>query len=562
MQYVCANDWCGATFEVTNEDLMFYDEVSPVFTGRKYPVPAPTECPPCRLQQRMSFRNERKLYHRKSDLSGKDLIGMFAQDNPYTVCDQDEWWSDSWDPLSYGRPVNFSRPFFEQLRELNLAVPHPSLNTQNVENSEYTNFSINVRNSYLVFGVTDAEDCLYGKFVITAKDVLDSLSVYGCELCYEGIASQQCYGCRFFTNCQNCSDCLMVEECTGCKDCILCFGLANKQYCYRNEEIGKEAYEEKKRECAVLTNDAIAGLRGQLDVLKASLPHRAAHIYASEDCSGDMIFNSKGCHECFDIRHCENCKFTAFTPNGVSSYDSAFTAPDGVQWCNHVLSTLGHRCMGTFMCWHVNNAYYSINCRGSDFLFGSVGLHRRKHCILNTQYPPEEYDALAGRIAQHMQQTGEWGKYMPTTLSHYAYNETIAHEYFPLTKDEALRRGWQWRDERDAPPQVERIIPASQLPAAISDIPDDILRWAVVCEATGRPFRIQKQELTFYRRTGLPVPHLHPDERHRRRLMRKPPYRLCDRACGKCGKAIRTTFASERPKIVHCEECYLKGLYS
>ena len=110
-------------------------------------------------------------------------------------------------------------------------------------------------------------------------------------------------------------------------------------------------------------------------------------------------------------------------------------------------------------------------------------------------------------------------------------------------------------------PQVAKIIPAEKLPDSIDDIPDDVLNWAVRCEATGRPFRIIKQELEFYRKMRLPVPRLHPDERHRRRMALRNPRKLWKRPCGKCGKEMETTYAPERPEIVYCESCYLQEVY-
>jgi hypothetical protein len=35
---------------------------------------------------------------------------------------------------------------------------------------------------------------------------------------------------------------------------------------------------------------------------------------------------------------------------------------------------------------------------------------------------------------------GEWGEFFDPQLSYYGYNETIAMEYHPLTKEEALER--------------------------------------------------------------------------------------------------------------------------
>src|SRR5437016_2493520 len=101
MNQTCTH--CGQTFTVSPEDLAFYDKISPVFGERKMPIPVPDSCPDCRLQQRMSFRNERKLYHRKCDLTGKQIISVYSADKPYKVYEPAAWWSDAYDPLSYGR---------------------------------------------------------------------------------------------------------------------------------------------------------------------------------------------------------------------------------------------------------------------------------------------------------------------------------------------------------------------------------------------------------------------------------------------------------------------------
>ena len=552
---------CGISFEITDQDLAFYKEISPEFNGKKYNIPPPLLCPLCRLHQRMTFRNERTLYKRKSDLSGKELVCMFAEGNPYKVCDQDEWWSDSWDPMAHGKEYDPDRPFFDQLLELNLAIPHPSLNTSNTENSYYTNFSLNVRNCYLCYGMTNSEDCMYNKFAMGCQNVFDSLSLYECERCYEGIASQNCYGCFFFLNCKNCNDCLFIEECLSCTDCMLCFGLRNKQYCYKNQQLTKEQYDQKKKEILPLTAETIPKLQKEFYDFSSSLPHRASHIVASDDCTGDMISNSKGCHECFDINNCEDCTYTAFTPNGVSTYDTTFTAPLGPKWSNHCISAMGTRMMGVFMCWETNDAYYSINCRNCDYIFGCVGLKRKKYCVLNKEYTKEEYDALVPRIIEQMTEEGTWGQFLPVDLSHFAYNETIANEYFPMTKEEVERRGWKWKEEQEEILNVEKTIPGEKLPGTIDDIPDDILNWTITCEQTQKPFRIMKQELAFYRDLNLPVPRLHPDERHRRRLAQKNPYTLQERTCAKCKQNVKSNIPSDTPLTVYCEECYLKEVY-
>src|SRR3989338_8999435 len=121
MTKVCQN--CKTEFRIEPEDLAFYKKIN---------VPEPTFCQDCRLQRRMAWRNERMLYRRKCMAPGhtEDLISNFAPEKPYIIYDQDFWWSDAWDPMSYCAEYDFSRPFFEQWLALKRRVPH-----QNVSNS-------------------------------------------------------------------------------------------------------------------------------------------------------------------------------------------------------------------------------------------------------------------------------------------------------------------------------------------------------------------------------------------------------------------------------------------
>ena len=49
---------------------------------------------------------------------------------------------------------------------------------------------------------------------------------------------------------------------------------------------------------------------------------------------------------------------------------------------------------------------------------------------------------------------------------------------------------------------------ASDLPTA-QDAGDDILQKAIVCERTGRPYRIIKEEIEFCKKHSLPLPRTH-----------------------------------------------------
>lgn len=184
-----------------------------------------------------------------------------------------------------------------------------------------------------------------------------------------------------------------------------------------------------------------------------------------------------------------------------------------------------------------------------------------RFCIFNKQYSKDEYEKLVPKIIENMILSKQWGEFFPISISPLGYNETVAQEYFPLKKEKSIERGWKWNDYEPPLPKVAKTIDATELPDSIDDIPDDILNWAVVCAATKRPFKIIKQELDFYRKINLPIPCLHPDERHKRRMALRNPRKLWNRECSTCQKPIETSYAPDRPETVVCEECYLKEVY-
>ena len=204
---------------------------------------------------------------------------------------------------------------------------------------------------------------------------------------------------------------------------------------------------------------------------------------------------------------------------------------------------------------------YCAFCNGCRDCFGCAGLRKKQYCIFNKQYTKEEYEKLVPQLIEQMQSIEEWGAFFPMQSSLFAYNESDAQHFFPLTETEAHKHGLQWKEIIDEMPKVEKTISASQVPESIDNIPNDILNWAITCEVTKRPFKIVKQELEFYRQMQLPIPRLHPDERHRRRMALRNPRKLWQRTCDKCQKEIQTSYAPDRPEIVYCEECYLKEVY-
>jgi hypothetical protein len=195
-------------------------------------------------------------------------------------------------------------------------------------------------------------------------------------------------------------------------------------------------------------------------------------------------------------------------------------------------------------------------CDFSSHLFLCIWLRHKQYCILNKQYSKKEYEELVPRIIEKMIADGEWWEFFPATLSPFGYNETVAYEYFPFTREGAQNQGFNWSDYEAPFPSVSKVIPASKLPESIKSIPDDILNWAVECEVSWKPFRIIRQELEFYRKHNIPIPKRHPDVRHMDRMKLRNPRKLFERKCDSCEKLMITSYAPERPETVYCEVCF------
>ncbi len=555
MQQTCRQ--CRAIFDVTDDDLAFYDRVSPVFGGKKYLIPPPTFCPMCRQQLRLYHKNFFRLYVRNSSKSDRKVVSMYRPDAAVPVYAVDEWWSDSWQGQDYGQDIDMSTSILGQISALSTRVPHIANVVAQSENCDYCNFCFESKNSYLVSGCVKNEECLYGHIVWFSRGTVDSLYSYRCEYCYECVGCSDCYNVRHARDASNCSDSSFLDDCTGCRNCFGCVGLHSKEHHIFNVPCPAKEY--LSRVATLFKNPEV--IRKTMDALQPQHIVKAVRSTNAENVSGNYLYNCKNVRHSFDLQNSEDCAYCTTLSNFTDAMDIDFAAIK-TELAYNSLTSYGQSIVCCANCMSVGaNLTYCDNCFSCKDCFGCVGLKNARYCILNRQHTREEYERLVPPIITKMQEDGEWGEFFPVAMSPFAYNETMAQAYFPLTKEQAVQQGFQWSDYEAPPPHAEKVISAEELPHAIDTVSDDILQSAIQCEVTGKPFKIIKQELDFYRHMQLPLPHLHPDERHRWRMAQRNPRKLWDRQCAKCGKGIQTSYASERPEIIYCEECYLKEVY-
>lgn len=75
---------------------------------------------------------------------------------------------------------------------------------------------------------------------------MDCSYVYDSEKLYQCINAKKCFNCMYLESSQDCSMCYFSEDLIGCSDCMFCTGLRNAKYCFENQQLSKEDYENKK----------------------------------------------------------------------------------------------------------------------------------------------------------------------------------------------------------------------------------------------------------------------------------------------------------------------------
>jgi len=232
---ICQN--CKKDFIIGSEDFNFYEKMK---------VPAPTFCSECRLQRRLAWRNERSLHHRECNLCNKKIVSIYTANAKKNVYCDKCWWSDEWDASIYGREVDFSRPFLNQLFELFDEVPVPNLFAfaTTMVNSQYCNMANDMKNCYLLHDGTYDENVFYGSGGFYTKDSVDITLARKCELCYEIVNCINCYQTIFSQDCESCVDVSFSNNLHGCNNCFGCVNLYKKSYYIFNKPYTKKEYEE------------------------------------------------------------------------------------------------------------------------------------------------------------------------------------------------------------------------------------------------------------------------------------------------------------------------------
>jgi len=558
---ICQN--CKNQFTIEPEDFAFYKKVK---------VPPPTFCPRCRFQRRLAVFNLMTLYRRRCDLCGEEKISMYSPQSPYQVYCPQCWWSDKWEPLSYGKEYNFNRPFFEQFNELLHEVPllGLSIDFQVAATSPYNNHAGHLKNCYMLFYADFDEDCAYGLVVVNNRMLLDCSMLGLCEFCYDLANAYKDNRCVGSEDLVESIDCAFMKDSSNCQNCFASVNLRNRKYYIFNKPYSKEDYFQEIKKWDLGSYKTYQEVKRLAREHWKKFPPRPKFDDLSVNSTGSYVFQSKNCKECFEVAGAEDSKYLFLLPESPTK-----DAYDVSSWGNNLQlayesCVVGENASNIRFCQEsginlLNAEYCKLSTGGSNH-FGCVSMKKGDYCILNRQYSEEEFKKLRAKIIEHMNQTPytdkqgnvyKYGEFFPIEISPFAYNETLAQNFFPVAKEESISRGWEWREPDSRSYSITK--PAGELPDHIKDAPENITKEVIGCSSCSRGFKIIPMELEFLRKMNLPLPRECPfcriNEKFRKWVKN---LRVFQRVCSKCGSEFETHYPKEEADYIWCKKCYLQ----
>ena len=566
----CQN--CKNDFKIESDDFSFYEKIK---------VPPPTFCPECRMIRRMMWRNVRSLNKRECFFCNKNLISMYSERDGVPVVCTDCFFGNKWDPFIYGKDYDFSRPFFEQLKNSINTIPRLySYKFGNLVNSEYTNFSKDNKNAYLCYSAVGNEDVMYGEVIDASKNTLDSYAVLNVQGCYYNVDCEANYNTHYAIKSNSCLDSLFLFDCVNCTNCFMSYNLRNQKYFYKNKKYSKEEYEKILSDYELNTYTGFEKAIGEFDYLvKNKSINKYSFIYSVQNVTGDHIHNAKNIKRCFDTNDSENV-FYGCRVIGVKDSMDLQGVGFNAELIYESMAATNNTSKDSFCYITIegcSSCEYSLILKNCSHCFACIGLINANYCIFNKQYEKEEYFETVDKIKKHMNKLPyvdgkdriwKYGEFFPYDLSPFGINETNAHDCFNLTKEEAVEKGYSWRDKEKK--DYKCTINSEVLLNDILDVKDDILNQIISCPNDGNQmyqcsgaYRIMPFELQFLRDKKLPIPRYCPNCRHYQRLRYRNLTKLYHRSCMKegCTNEFETSYAPDRPEIVYCESCYRKEVY-
>lgn len=217
-----------------------------------------------------------------------------------------------------------------------------------------------------------------------------------------------------------------------------------------NEQLTEQEYKQRLAQLNIQKASQVDDILARLADLIQKYPQRENKNIITEGVYGNYLYNVEDVYHCYDCSDAQDCRYCTQLQLGSKNCYDMYQFGVTIDHCYECTQT-GHTISNCSFCYSMvescSDMLYCLNCFSSRNCFACYGLKKHEYCILNKQYSKQDYYDLLEKCIQKMQKDGEWGEFHPASKSHIPYNDSTAHTWFPLTQQEAQKRGLQWRDE-------------------------------------------------------------------------------------------------------------------
>lgn len=531
---------------------------------RKFQVPPITMQPDKLLDYLNGFNTGLAFFWKPHMTTGQPLLSAIHPDNPIPIVTEDEWANA--DYTDRGASVDSSRSIFDQLWQLATTVPYNPTRSVNAVNSIAVG-SIDANDCYCVSAAHIVNRCFYAYALVGAEDCVDAGNGMQLARSYRCGGSNELADCAFVFESKSCHSSSFLFDCWNCEFCFGATNQRNKRYIFFNQQLTKEAFEEKMR--AIDLGDATQAeeyWQSFLRLWKTDGVWPEALGYGNTDAKGEHLFGCVRCDECYwqsKSIDCYRCRF------GVENNGCVYTSGEGFEQDSYMCTggTYGAQnkfCVGPSKCVHCE---YCFNCRDCEYCFACVGLQHKKFCIFNKQYTEAEYWPLIDELKCKMLADGEYGSFFEARFSPSGFQYSAGELYVGYSPERLREYGAPTFDPRRGqvlgpqPVEAQRI-EAADVPTRLDDPrAAEVIGKVIHDSEIDRNFTIVPAEFAIYKDKRWPLPRKHFVTRLTElvRLSNSPIKEMVN--CGSCALPITTYKNFSFPeRMVYCYPCYLKFL--
>ena len=231
--------------------------------------------------------------------------------------------------------------------------------------------------------------------------------------------------------------------------------------------------------------------------------------------------------------------------------------------------TKSSRLLFSYNCQSSQNLEYCLQCFNCENCFGCVGLNRKNFCIFNKQYDEAGYWKLVDELKCTMLDRGEYGEFIPLSMSPGYFPDSGAPKYFAAPES----IGREKLGALDFDPEsygaigtelsdTSKLRQADEVPDRLDDFKEE--EWLgvpIFDPILKRRFSYIRPEIALNRRHGIALSNAHFIRRHAEIFAESNVGYFDEVSCGSCDAKIEVARNLKYPsKKVFCRACYLKHI--